>query len=175
MSEEQTVQTPEPVDASFLPRAGRTEKNLADKIPGLTLSWADLNAMDFNTEAEERQFVESARVAKRDYRGAHFIYLSGRPFIHRTISRRELAILRNQVAQISKAKTDDVPEGMNPEAFAAQLMKDSLEEEMVMACAIFPKYTRLTVKEEDAGIITSLHDSIVQASGFNQNSAPIRL
>lgn len=153
----------------------RDEKALVSKIPGLTLTWADLEAMELDNEEHEKQFIEAALYAKKQYRGAHFIFLAGRPFIHRTINRRELAGLRAKVAQISQAKTDDVPDGMNPEQFAAQLMKDALEEEMVMACAIFPKYDRLTVKEEDAGIITSLHDAIVQASGFNQSAVPIRL
>ena len=172
------VETPEAKEAPEtnvhdLPE--RSKRVLTDKIPELQLTWGDLEAMELDDDTQERQFVEAARHAKRQYRGAHFIYLAGRPFIHRTINRRELSMLRTKVAEISTNKSDDVPSNMDPQQFQAQLMKDSLEEEMVMSCSIFPAYDRLTVKEEDAGIITSLHDAIVQASGFNQSSVPIRL
>jgi hypothetical protein len=170
---DQTPEAPEAPSQNYLPPV--EERKLEEKIPGLQLTWADLEAMELEGEDHEAEFVRAARQAKEQYRGAHFIYLAGRPFIHRTINRRELASLRTKVAEISTAKSDDVPSNMDPQQFQAQLMKDSLEEEMVMACSIFPAYNRLTVKEEDAGIITSLHDAIVQASGFNQNSAPIRL
>jgi len=153
----------------------KEKRKLEQKIPGLQLSWADLAAMDLENDAGEEQFVRAAREAKSKCRGAHFIYLAGRPFIHRTINRRELASLRTKVSEIATAKSDDVPSNIDPQQYQAQVMKDSLEEEMVMACSVFPAYDRISVKEEDAGIITSLHDAIVTASGFNQNAAPIRL
>lgn len=151
------------------------EEVLSEKVPGLTLTWADIEAMEFEGEEQEKKFIEAALYAKGQFRGAHMIFLAGKPFIHRTINRRELASLRAEVAKVAQAKSEDIPDGMDPQQYAAQLMKDRLEEEMVVACSIFPKYDRMAIREEDAGIVTSLHDSIVQASGFNQTAVPIRL
>ena len=173
MSEQELPDAPEALKPNDL--LAKAERKAEDKISGLSLTWADLEAMELPDDAHEVEFVRAARQAKDQYRGAHFLYVAGRPFIHRTINRRDLSMLRTKVAGIVSSKTDEVPSNMDPQQFAAQLMKDTLEEEMVMACSIFPSYDRLTVKEEDAGVITSLHDAIVQASGFNQNSAPIRL
>ena len=86
------------VHATFPSREARKDI-MSEKIPELQLTWADLEMMELENEEHEFHFVEAARQAKRQYRGAHFIYLAGRPFIHRTINRRELAAENPDVAR----------------------------------------------------------------------------
>jgi len=165
MSDEQPVNTEQsPVD----------QRNPEDKVPGLELTWGMVEAMEMD-EAEEKNFISAAQQAKQSFRSPQFIFLAGRPYIHRTVNRREMSKLRTDVALRVNQLAENAPEGLDPQQARAQLMKDTMEEALVEACSIYPKYDRVSIREEDAGIITSLHDSIVEASGYNQPASPIRL
>lgn len=150
------------------------DRNPEAKIPGISLTWGDLASMDLEEE-EEGRFVRAAAEAKQTVRNPHMIFLAGKPYVHRTVSRRELSQIRTDVASQVEAKAEGAPENLDPQALRGQLMKDTMEEMLVIRCCLYPKYDKISVREEDAGVISSLHDSIVEASGFSQQAMPIRL
>ena len=54
-------------------------------------------------------------------------------------------------------------------------LSNELEEAVVMRCLLKPQVNRDTVKAHPAGVISSLSDAIMMATGFNQAATPTKL
>ena len=49
------------------------------------------------------------------------------------------------------------------------------QNEVVMKATLWPKIDRMSVKTVGAGVVETLHNSIMMASGFGQDAVPIKL
>ena len=145
-------------------------------VPGLDkMTWA--MATDLGLTENDDHLLKICIHAKQTFRNVHIIFLAGRPHIHRTVGRLEFRNLMQRVGEkvsglveaARKEERDDL--GM----YSQQMARQVSEDELVKLCCIHPAYNELSLRDEDAGIISSLHDSIQLASGFNQDTVPIKL
>lgn len=91
------------------------------------------------------------------------ITISGVKYYYRSINRQEYRALQN-----SLLKTAESLKGTKPDAEISIMVKDSGEEDLVKIGLIAPPIT----DNSPAGVLTSLSDLIMEASGFGSEAEP---
>jgi hypothetical protein len=134
-------------------------------------------ANDLGLTDNDDRLLNIAIRAKQTFRNVHIIFLAGKPHVHRTVGRMEFRTLMQRVGEkvagLAEAARKEEREDLA--MYTQQMARQVSEDELVKLCCIYPAYDEMSIRGEDAGIISSLHDSIQLASGFNQDTVPIKL
>ena len=94
----------------------------------------------------------------------HVVNINGVFYYYRPFTRHEWQVMLDE--QDKKAASGD---------FTQTRLANELEEATVMKCSMRPVINRESIKAHPAGVISSLSDAIMLASGFQSSSAPIKL
>ena len=94
----------------------------------------------------------------------NMIEINGVYYYFRSFTRLEWQVMLDE--QDTKAQSG---------SYTASRLSNELEEAVVLRCLLKPQVDKQTLKAHPAGVISSLSDSIMMATGFNQASAPVKL
>ncbi len=100
---------------------------------------------------------------KSEGHSVHAITISGVKYYYRSINRKEYKDL-----QTSLYKMTESMKGTKPDAEIAIIVKDSGEEDLVKLGLIEPQLTA----NSPAGVVSSLADRVMEASGFGVETEP---
>jgi hypothetical protein len=92
-------------------------------------------------------------------------------YVYRTINRFEFrAFTMDQAKQITQLmeSAEDPTQGQ----ILAQIKR---EEALVMKCVVHPVLNEFSIKELPAGVIETIHNSIMATSGFGMEPIPVKL
>lgn len=124
--------------------------------------------MELTTEVQA--LVNAAKAAGHVVK---MIKINDKPFIYRSISRKEYRDIQKQIA----AKATDMKAKMTPEQFDTESasLKDDAEELLLIRCMISPRIgSELDFKQGDflAGSVSTIADLVMQSSGFGADVEP---
>jgi hypothetical protein len=110
-----------------------------------------------------QQLKDKIEKLKSEGHSVHAITISGVKYYYRSINRKEYKDL-----QTSLLKMTESLKGNKPDAEIPLIVKDSGEEDLVRLGLIEPQLSDNT----PAGVVTSLADRVMEASGFGVESEP---
>jgi len=87
-------------------------------------------------------------------------------YVYRTIKRQEWHKLQFEHRQRLQGAKEEITQ---------QEAESMFEDAVVALCSVAPQISPQNIGAFDAGAITTLADSIMFSSGFNQNSVPVKL
>jgi len=140
------------------------------KIPGLDITWGQADDADWTDE-----FIGVLQSAKAQYKDIHVVPCASRWYVVRPLNRREYRNLVQTQAETMTQQTENAAsEGLSPEGVRATL--NMMNEEVISVQAtIYPAFDKDTIRNESAGVATTLHDSILMISGYQSQPTPIKV
>lgn len=101
--------------------------------------------------------------------------IAKREFIYRSINRQEYGALQKSIAEDSrKIRTSEGTDEEKEESIA--LMRERGEEKLVLLALVYPEVDNSSdFTNLPAGVISTLADMIMQASGFGVDVEPVEL
>jgi hypothetical protein len=121
--------------------------------------------------ADTQQIVETAK------KNGHRVFkakVAGMECIYRSLTRKEFRDLQKKIAE----KTESIKKSSTAENIDSQLsmLKEEGEEELFMRAVLLPKVgSQLDLATLPAGMIPSLAELVMEASGFGEEAVPQEL
>ena len=146
-----------------------TFKNMEDNIPGLEVTWQQAKDLEWDDE-----FISMIQAAKKQFNNVNVVNCADEWFIIRSLNRREYRNLVQTQAEAMAKEVDAAADSANPEGVRATL--SMLSEEAVAVQGIVHPSTDLdSLRSRASGVATTLHDSILAISGYQNAPSPIKV
>ena len=121
------------------------------------------------------QFIGQMKRAKSTFQNVNVSYIADEWYITRSLSRREYRALTQEQANLMQKELEASQEqGMNPEAVRATLNMVS-EEGVAILGTVYPQLDKDSVRNKPSGVATTLHNTILATSGYQDNPVPIKI
>ena len=142
---------------------------MEDKIPGLEVTWQQAKDLEWDDE-----FVSMVQAAKKQFNNVNVINCADEWFIIRSLNRREYRNLVQTQAEAMAKEVDAAADSANPEGVRATLSMMS-EEAVAVQGTVYPTTDLDSLRSRASGVATTLHDSILAISGYQNAPAPIKV
>ena len=146
-----------------------TFKNMEDKILGLEVTWQQAKDLEWDDE-----FVSMIQAAKKQFNNVNVVNCADEWFIIRSLNRREYRNLVQTQAEAMAKEVDAAADSANPEGVRATLSMMS-EEAVAVQGTVYPTTDLDSLRSRASGVATTLHDSILAISGYQNAPAPIKV
>ena len=146
-----------------------TFKNMEDKVPGLEVTWRQAKELEWDDG-----FVSVIQAAKKKFNNVNVINCADEWFIIKSLNRREYRSLVQTQAEAMAKEVDAAAESSSPEGVRATLSMMS-EEAVAVQGVIHPEIDLDSLRSRASGVATTLHDSILAISGYQNAPTPIKV
>lgn len=145
-----------------------SERDPKALIEGLQLSWEQAELLDWDD-----QFIEMVQTAKASFHNVHVCEIAGDWYIVRSLNRREYRGLVQQQAELLQ-KEAEAQQGGNADGVRATLNMIS-EESIAVQGTVHPKLDIDSIRSLPSGVATTLHDTVLGISGYQNVPSPIKV
>jgi hypothetical protein len=145
-----------------------SERDPKAVIEGLELTWEQAELLEWDDA-----FIDVVRKAKSDFHNVHVCEIAGDWYIVRSLNRREYRNLVQQQAELLQ-KEAEAQQGGNADGVRATLNMIS-EEAIAVQGTVFPKMDTDTIRALPSGVATTLHDTVLGISGYQNVPSPIKV
>lgn len=145
-----------------------SERDPKAVIEGLELTWEQAELLEWDDA-----FIDVVRKAKSDFHNVHACEIAGDWYIVRSLNRREYRNLVQQQAELLQ-KEAEAQQGGNADGVRATLNMIS-EEAIAVQGTVFPKMDADTIRALPSGVATTLHDTVLGISGYQNVPSPIKV
>lgn len=145
------------------------EKDPKSKIPGLEVTWEQADTLEWDDS-----FVTMLQSAKKQHTNIHTIQIADRWYVVRSLNRREYRTLVQQQAEVMSKEVEAAQEGGNAEGIRATLSMIS-EEAIATQGTVYPRLDQDSIRSKPSGVATTLHDTILLISGYQNQPMPIKV
>lgn len=142
---------------------------MEDKIPGLEVTWQQAKDLEWDDE-----FVSMIQAAKKQFNNVNVVNCADEWFIIRSLNRREYRSLVQTQAEAMAKEVDAAADSANPEGVRATLSMMS-EEAVAVQGTVYPALDLDVLRSKASGVATTLHDSVLAISGYQNAPAPIKV
>lgn len=146
-----------------------TFKNMEDNIPGLEVTWQQAKDLEWDDE-----FISMIQAAKKQFNNVNVVNCADEWFIIRSLNRREYRNLVQTQAEAMAKEVDAAADSANPEGVRATLSMMS-EEAVAVQGIVHPSTDLDSLRSRASGVATTLHDSILAISGYQNAPSPIKV
>lgn len=146
-----------------------TFKNMEDNIPGLEVTWQQAKDLKWDDE-----FISMIQAAKKQFNNVNVVNSADEWFIIRSLNRREYRNLVQTQAEAMAKEVDAAADSANPEGVRATLSMMS-EEAVAVQGIVHPSTDLDSLRSRASGVATTLHDSILAISGYQNAPSPIKV
>jgi hypothetical protein len=146
-----------------------TFKNMEDNIPGLEVTWQQAKDLEWDDE-----FISMVQAAKKQFNNVNVVNCADEWFIIRSLNRREYRNLVQTQAEAMAKEVDAAADSANPEGVRATLSMMS-EEAVAVQGIVHPSTDLDSLRNRASGVATTLHDSILAISGYQNAPTPIKV
>jgi len=140
-----------------------------DKIPGLEITWGDAETLEWN-----QNFIKVLQDSKKAFTNVHTIPVADKWYVIRSLNRREYRTLVQEQATILSKEMEVAQEGGNVDAARATISMIA-EEGVAVRGTIWPELDKDTIRNLPSGVATTIHDTILQISGYQNQPTPIKV
>lgn len=151
-------------DAPVQPAAPKMD----DKIQGLEVTYQQVKDLGWSD-----QLVQAMQDAKKQYPNIHVIECASQWYVIRALNRREYRTLVQNHASTAQEEISK-GDGASPQAIQATLNMIN-EETVAVQGTVYPPMNQDVIRSREAGLATTLHDSILMVSGYQNQPAPIKI
>ena len=144
-------------------------KNMEEKIPGLEVTWKQAKDLEWGDK-----FVSTVQSAKKQFSNVNVVNCADEWFIIKSLNRREYRNLVQTQAEAMAKEVEAAEDSANPEGVRATLNMMS-EEAIASQGTIYPELDLDSLRSRAAGVATTLHDSILAISGYQNAPTPIKV
>jgi hypothetical protein len=144
-------------------------KNMEDKIPGLEVTWQQTKDLEWSDE-----FIYMVQSAKQQFNNVNVINSADEWFIIKSLNRREYRNLVQTQAEAMAKEVEAATDSANPDGVRATLSMMS-EEAVAVQGVVYPPLDLDQLRNKASGVATTLHDSILAISGYQNAPAPIKV
>lgn len=144
------------------------ERDPKATIDGLELTWEQADLLQWSDE-----FIDTVRKAKEDFHNVHVCEIAGDWYVVRSLNRREYRNLVQQQAELLQ-KEAEAQQGTNADGVRATLNMIS-EESIAVQGTVFPKLDTDIIRTLPSGVATTLHDTVLGISGYQNVPSPIKV
>lgn len=144
-------------------------KNMGEKIPGLDITWQQAKDLEWDDK-----FISVVQAAKKQFNNVNVVNCADEWFIIRSLNRREYRSLVQTQAEAMAKEVDAAADSANPEGVRATLNMMS-EEAIAAQGTIYPELELDSLRSRASGVATTLHDSILAISGYQNAPTPIKV
>ena len=145
-----------------------SERDPKALIEGLELTWEQAELLQWDDA-----FIDTIRKAKSDFHNVHVCEIAGDWYIVRSLNRREYRNLVQQQAELLQ-KEAEAQQGGNADGVRATLNMIS-EESIAVQGTVFPKLDTDSIRTLPSGVATTLHDTVLGISGYQNVPSPIKV
>ncbi len=137
-------------------------------IEGLDLTWEQANILEWDED-----FIDVVRKAKADFHNVHVCEIAGDWYVVKSLNRREYRNLVQQQAELLQ-KEAEAQQGGNADAVRATLNMIS-EESIAIQGTVHPRLDTDAIRNLPSGVATTLHDTVLGISGYQNVPSPIKV
>ena len=145
-----------------------SERDPKDLIEGLELTWEQAELLQW-----DENFILMLKEAKSNFHNVHACEVAGDWYIVRSLNRREYRTLVQQQAELLQ-KEAEAQQGGNADGVRATLNMIS-EESIAVVGTVFPKLDTASIRTLPSGVATTLHDTVLGISGYQNVPSPIKV
>lgn len=145
-----------------------SERDPKALIDGLELSWEQAELLDWDD-----QFIEIVQTTKANFHNVHVCEIAGDWYVVRSLNRREYRNLVQQQAELLQ-KEAEAQQGGNADGVRATLNMIS-EESIAVQGTAYPKLDTDSIRSLPSGVATTLHDTVLGISGYQNVPSPIKV
>jgi hypothetical protein len=142
---------------------------MEDKIPGLEVTWQQTKDLEWSDE-----FISMVQSAKQQFNNVNVINSADEWFIIKSLNRREYRNLVQTQAEAMAKEVEAATDSANPDGVRATLSMMS-EEAVAVQGVVYPPLDLDQLRNKASGVATTLHDSILAISGYQNAPAPIKV
>jgi hypothetical protein len=142
---------------------------MEDKVPGLEVTWQQTKDLEWSDE-----FISMIQSAKQQFNNVNVINSADEWFIIKSLNRREYRNLVQTQAEAMAKEVEAAADSTNPDGVRATLSMMS-EEAVAVQGVIYPPLDLDELRNKASGVATTLHDSILAISGYQNAPAPIKV
>lgn len=140
-----------------------------EKIPGLEITWEQAKSLEWDDN-----FITVLQNKKKQFSDVHVVPIANRWFMVRSLNRREYRTLVQDQSEILSKEMEVAQEGGNVDGARATLSMIS-EEAVAVRGTVWPALDADSIRNMPSGVATTLHDVILQISGYQNQPTPIKV